>query len=124
MLASAPLANPCFLAGRTILVTCKSWPLYLLVALPVGAAATASQGSPLGSDLRATSAAEHLQHVAVRHCWWQQGRRHCRGRGYQPQASDYYVHDANKLPFGSSLWWEQMLRENRAGNPGGGGGRN
>jgi len=23
--------------------------------------------------------------------------------------------DANRLPFGSSLWWDQMLRENRAG---------
>jgi hypothetical protein len=105
-------------------VTCKSWPLYLLVALTVGAAATGSQGAPLRSDLSATQAGEGLRRVAERHCWWQQGRRHCRGRGFQRQTSDYYVRDADKLPFGSSIWWEQMLRENRAGNPGGGGGRN
>jgi hypothetical protein len=30
-------------------------------------------------------------------------------------ASDYIVRDANKLPYGSSIWWDQMLRENRAG---------
>jgi hypothetical protein len=28
----------------------------------------------------------------------------------------YVVRDANKLPFGSSVWWEQMQRENRAGS--------
>ena len=27
----------------------------------------------------------------------------------------YVERDVNKLPFGSSLWWDQMLRENRAG---------
>jgi len=31
-------------------------------------------------------------------------------------AGGYVVHDANKLPFGSSVWWEQMQRENRAGS--------
>jgi len=30
-------------------------------------------------------------------------------------ASDYVVRDANQLPVGSSIWWDQMLRENRAG---------
>ncbi len=30
-------------------------------------------------------------------------------------ASDYIVRDANQLPVGSSIWWDQMLRENRAG---------
>jgi hypothetical protein len=29
--------------------------------------------------------------------------------------SDYIVRDANQLPVGSSIWWDQMLRENRAG---------
>jgi hypothetical protein len=105
-------------------VSCKCWPLYLLVALTVGAAATGSQGGSLGTGLSATPRGERLQPVAERHCGWQQGRRHCRARGYQRQTSDYYVRDADKLPFGTSLWWEQMLRENRAGNPGGGGGRN
>jgi hypothetical protein len=27
----------------------------------------------------------------------------------------YVEHHADKLPFGSSAWWEQMLREDRAG---------
>jgi len=30
-------------------------------------------------------------------------------------ASDYIVRDSNQLPVGSSIWWDQMLRENRAG---------
>jgi len=25
----------------------------------------------------------------------------------------WYERDASKLPFGSNIWWEQMLRENR-----------
>ncbi len=35
--------------------------------------------------------------------------------------SDYYEHDADKLPYGSKIWWEQMDRENRGGQSGGGG---
>jgi len=27
--------------------------------------------------------------------------------------TEWYPRDASKLPFGSSLWWDQMLRENR-----------
>ena len=38
------------------------------------------------------------------------------GSAYAP--SDYYVHDASKLPFGSERWRDQMRRENRLGNPG------
>jgi hypothetical protein len=30
-------------------------------------------------------------------------------------ASDYVVRDANQLPVGSSIWWDQMLREGRGG---------
>jgi hypothetical protein len=26
---------------------------------------------------------------------------------------EWYARDASKLPFGSSIWWDQMLRENR-----------
>jgi hypothetical protein len=29
--------------------------------------------------------------------------------------SDYYEHLADKLPFGSQRWWDQMLREGRLG---------
>jgi hypothetical protein len=32
--------------------------------------------------------------------------------------SDYYERLADKLPFGSSIWWEQMMRERRGGRPG------
>jgi hypothetical protein len=37
------------------------------------------------------------------------------GRQVRP---DYYEHIADKLPFGSSVWWEQMVRERRGGRPG------
>ena len=30
-------------------------------------------------------------------------------------SSDYVVRDSNQLPVGSSIWWDQMLREGRAG---------
>ena len=33
-----------------------------------------------------------------------------------PQASSYREHDANRLPFGSEQWWDQMNREGRARN--------
>jgi hypothetical protein len=32
--------------------------------------------------------------------------------------SDYVERLADKLPFGSSVWWEQMVRERRGGRPG------
>ena len=32
--------------------------------------------------------------------------------------TDYYEHIADKLPFGSRRWRDQMRRENRLGNPG------
>jgi hypothetical protein len=32
-----------------------------------------------------------------------------------PKPDGYVERDANRLPFGSALWWDQMLRENRAG---------
>jgi hypothetical protein len=33
----------------------------------------------------------------------------------KPNTSDYIVRDANQLPVGSSIWWDQMLREGRGG---------
>jgi hypothetical protein len=41
-----------------------------------------------------------------------------RPRRSPPVATDYYEHDANKLPFGTQRWRDQMRRENRLGNPG------
>jgi hypothetical protein len=34
------------------------------------------------------------------------------------QGSDYYEHLADKLPIGSTIWWEQMNRERRGGRAG------
>jgi hypothetical protein len=45
-------------------------------------------------------------------------RTHREPRAYN-RSSDYYEHDANKLPFGTQRWRDQMRRENRLGNPGG-----
>jgi hypothetical protein len=41
-----------------------------------------------------------------------------RPRQGPPAPRDYYEHDANKLPFGTERWRDQMRRENRLGNPG------
>jgi hypothetical protein len=32
-----------------------------------------------------------------------------------PRESDYHEYIADRLPFGSKLWWEQMDREGRGG---------
>ena len=104
---------------------CKSWSILLLLGLVLGATATAVPAGPMAGARMANEAANQpdarLERVAARRCWWQQGRRHCHGRAAARQTSDYYVRDADKLPYGTSRWWEEMLRENRAGNPGGGG---
>jgi hypothetical protein len=52
-------------------------------------------------------------------------KRHSQAKAHvrQPPASatqrsntsDYVVRDANQLPVGSSIWWDQMLREGRGG---------
>jgi hypothetical protein len=111
--------------GERIAVPSKSWLIPLLVSLALGATATALRADPMAGARMANEAANQrdarLERVAARHCWLQQGRRHCRDRTSARQTSDYYVRDADKLPYGTSRWWEEMLRENRAGNPGGGG---
>jgi hypothetical protein len=35
-----------------------------------------------------------------------------------PDSSGWYPRDASKLPFGSAIWWEQMLRERRLNQSG------
>ncbi len=44
-----------------------------------------------------------------------QVRQPANGAATSNATSDYIVRDANQLPVGSSIWWDQMLRENRAG---------
>lgn len=56
-----------------------------------------------------------VSRAAPRHCRWQHGQRVC----WVPRGdADWYEHDANKLPFGTERWRDQMRRENRLGNPG------
>jgi hypothetical protein len=45
---------------------------------------------------------------------------HSRSQSYRQvrPRDDYHEHIADKLPFGSSLWWEQMNRERRGGRSG------
>src|SRR5262245_41817650 len=63
--------------------------------------------------------------VAYLRCIWRNGRRYCppyngaRAYGYRSPSTDYYQHEADKLPFGTRRWRDQMRRENRLGNPGG-----
>jgi hypothetical protein len=101
--------------------------------LALGAFATMAEAAPIGGPATGFEAAAPqsslAQKIASRHCWWQDGQRHCARRGsarvpaHRGQGSDYYEHYADKLPFGSQLWWDQMVREGRGGN-GQGGGRN
>lgn len=100
-------------------------------ALAVSIIATAAVAVPIASSVVDLSAAAReaslVDKTASRRCWWRDGQRHCvrvggsRAYGYRSQGSDYYEHIPEKLPYGSSSWWDQMVRENRAGNPGGGG---
>jgi hypothetical protein len=41
--------------------------------------------------------------------------RQSAGDSASARADGYVVRDADKLPFGSALWWDQMMREDRAG---------
>ena len=94
------------------------------------AAANAAPISGVADRLASGHDPVSAEKVALRQCWYRGGVRRCRVhrgrqaygyRGAGPYGErDYYVHDADKLPFGTSRWWDQMLRENRAGNPGGG----
>ena len=51
-----------------------------------------------------------------------QTKKHWR-KPREPEAGTYYERDANKLPYGTRTWWEQMDREGRGGQSDGGGGR-
>jgi hypothetical protein len=98
--------------------------IHPLVVLALGSITTAATAAPSNSaavlSTMASPRSGQVETVADRQCWRQDGRRHCRSRTYRRQSSGYYERDANSLPYGTSRWWEEMLRENRAGNPGGG----
>jgi len=49
-----------------------------------------------------------------------QAKKHWR-KPREPEAGAYIERDANKLPYGTRTWWEQMDREGRGGQQPGGG---
>jgi hypothetical protein len=89
--------------------------------LAAGVLAGAAHGAPVRTDAGA-QALSVVSPVASGPCGWRKGQWVCRaGRGTGDGArtpGDYYEHDANKLPFGTERWRDQMRRENRLGNPG------
>ena len=103
---------------------------FMAAAILVFSGVAAARAAPVGGlvgDLLSRADAVGWERVALRRCWQRGGGRHCRsyrgGSAYNYRGngeSSYYVHDADKLPYVSSRWWDQMMRENRAGNPGGG----
>jgi len=97
-----------------------------LMSVAILAATGPVGGAQAGSGFAAAGKVAHASHTispaASRSCGGRKGQRACRpergpGDGaYTP--GDYYDHDANKLPFGTERWRDQMRRENRLGNPG------
>jgi len=85
-------------------------------------AGAAQAGFELAQVGKLAQATGTVRPVAAGPCWWRRGQRVCSVRrptwdgAHMPQ--DYYEHDANKLPFGTERWRDQMRRENRLGNPG------
>src|SRR5262249_20885256 len=139
---ASPLSRPCEPAARKKVLAClahrtpkslggsiavhlKLWLRHALAAVACSVTVTAAHANPLSSAAISNGASSQrdgiVAPVARRHCLPHHGRQQCRSRAYVPYNSGYYVRDADKLPFGTSIWWDQMLRENRAGNPGGGG---
>jgi hypothetical protein len=65
----------------------------------------------------------NVDKAASRHCWWRNGRQHCRSyesphvSGNRKGHSDNYVDDSREIPVGSQRWWQQK----EMGGGGGGG---
>jgi hypothetical protein len=73
-----------------------------------GLAALALVACP-GADVAAKEPAKKSQKQAKAQA------RQSTGEGASAKADGYIVRDADKLPFGSAQWWDQMMREDRAG---------
>jgi hypothetical protein len=93
--------------------------------LALGVATDPAWTVPTGDlAMRAASGTPSMDAIAYRRCLWRDGRRYCppyigaRVHGFRSPSSDYYEHEADKLPFGTRRWRDQMRRENRLGNPG------
>jgi hypothetical protein len=93
------------------------------MSLKYGLVAAAILASGLTADTAHAVAADTVKAVAAQRTGSvstiaSRRRAHREPRVYN-RSSDYYEHDANKLPFGTLRWRDQMRRENRLGNPGG-----
>jgi hypothetical protein len=93
--------------------------------LASGVVIDAAWAVPTGDlAMRAASRTPSVDAIADRRCLWRDGRRYCPpyngsgAYGFRSPGTDYYQHDADKLPFGTRRWRDQMRRENRLGNPG------
>lgn len=84
----------------------------LIVAV---AAVVASSSLPVHAD---TYPNAHKRHIKGHYP--QNASRHHDYKQAYPDRYGWFPHDANQLKFGSALWWEQMLRENRLNSGGGG----
>ena len=81
----------------------------VLIAAAMGLAFAFGVAAPSAGEAQA--APRHAKKVKPK-----PQHRHARPRHYQsPGRSDYYEHWADKLPVGSSRWFEQMEREGRFG---------
>ena len=93
------------------------------MSLKYGLAAAAILASGLVADTAPAVAADTLKAAAAQRTGSvstiASRRRVYRATRVYNRSSDYYEHVANKLPFGTTRWRDQMRRENRLGNPGG-----
>lgn len=77
-----------------------------LVAFGVIAGVAAGLAMPAG-------AAEPRKHKRVKHSYVERSKK---TRSEYPRVERQREHLADKLPFGSQIWWDQMLREDRVQN--------
>jgi len=96
------------------------------MSLKHGLAAVAILASGLTADTARAVAADTLEAAAARRTGSvstiasrRRAHREPRARTFTNRGGDYYEHHADKLPFGTLRWRDQMRRENRLGNPGG-----
>ena len=96
------------------------------MSLKYGLVAASILTSGLIADTAHAVAADTLEAIAAQRtasvstiASRRRAHREPRVYGFRNRSSDYYEHDASKLPFGTRRWRDQMRRENRLGNPGG-----
>jgi hypothetical protein len=87
--------------------------------MKIGVAAVAAVWLVAGSSSEVSAVDDAQSHGdrAMRHDRYVSPHHSLKPR--YPGASGWYPHDASQLQFGSTLWWDQMLRENRLNARGG-----